>query len=289
MRGKRRAGFAPQSGMCEAWKRMLGKEERKGAERVEVVKVRNVVIGKGKPKICVPIVAVTEDEIMRDAERLCHLPADLAEWRADWYEGAFGVPEVLRISGRLRESLGDLPLLFTFRTSKEGGERAMAPEEYIALNRAVIESGFADLLDIELFTGEKEVEAIIEHAHRHQVKVIVSSHDFRRTPSQETILGRLKRMQELGADISKIAVMPQTTDDVLALLAATLEMSQRHARGPIVTMSMSGAGVISRLAGETFGSAITYGAAGKQSAPGQVPVEELARILNAIHESQEQE
>ena len=64
--------------------------------------------------------------------------------------------------------------------------------------------------------------------------------------------------------------MPQLKRDVLTLLEATLEMSEKYAKGPIITMSMAGMGVISRMAGETFGSAVTYGAAGKRSAPGQV-------------------
>lgn len=254
---------------------------------MEPVKVRNVIIGKGRPKICVPIVSVTAKEIIQDGENFHHLAADMAEWRADWYEEVSHVSKVLETAGKLKSVLGDIPFLFTFRTAKEGGEKTLAPEEYIALNKAVIESGFVDLLDIELFTGDEAVAAIIEHAHRHQVKVIVSSHDFRKTPSRETILARLKKMQELGADIPKIAVMPQTKDDVLALLSATLEMSEHYAKCPIITMSMSGKGVVSRIVGETFGSAVTYGSASGQSAPGQVPVDDLAKVLDVIHESLE--
>ena len=51
---------------------------------MEPVKVRNVIIGKGRPKICVPIVAPTREEIIKDGEQFHHLAADLAEWRADW-------------------------------------------------------------------------------------------------------------------------------------------------------------------------------------------------------------
>lgn len=254
---------------------------------MDIVKVRNVMIGKGRPKICVPIVSVTREEILEDARRVLELPADIVEWRADWYEDVGDVAEVLKTARELRECLGDVPLLFTFRTAKEGGEKSLETEEYVALNRAVAESGLADMLDVELFTGDEEVASLIESAHRYQVKVIVSSHDFRKTPSRETMLGRMRKMQELGADIPKIAVMPQIKNDVLALLAATIEMSEQYARGPIITMSMSGIGVISRLAGETFGSAVTYGSAGKQSAPGQVAVEDLSGIVNLIHGCQE--
>mgnify|MGYP000529625487 CR=1 FL=1 len=84
-------------------------------------------------------------------------------------------------------------------------------------------------------------------------------------------------MQELGADIPKIAVMPTCKQDVITLLSATLEMSEKYADRPIITMSMAGTGVISRLTGETFGSALTFGAASKASAPGQIGVNELSR------------
>lgn len=250
---------------------------------MEVVKVRNVIIGKGRPKICVPIVAMTREEIFGEARAFVSLPVDLVEWRVDWYEDVADVSKVLDTAGVLRKILGDMPLLFTFRTEREGGERAVGTEDYITLNKAAAESGDVDLLDVELFTGDEAVRTVIEHAHRHQVKVIVSSHDFRRTPSKEELLGRMRKMQDLGADIPKIAVMPQLKRDVLTLLEATLEMSEHCAKGPIITMSMAGMGVVSRVAGECFGSAVTYGAAGRKSAPGQLDAGELAGVLEVIH------
>jgi 3-dehydroquinate dehydratase-1 len=90
-------------------------------------------------------------------------------------------------------------------------------------------------------------------------------------------------MQDLGADIPKIAVMPQNKKDVLTLLAATEEMASEYADRPIITMSMAGTGVISRLAGEVFGSALTFGAAAKASAPGQMGVEDLKQVLTLLH------
>lgn len=251
---------------------------------MEPVKVKSVIIGKGKPKICVPVVAKTAEDIVKDAYSFRNLPVDIVEWRADWYDEVSDSSKVLETVEKIHQVLAEIPLLFTFRTEKEGGEKSLKTEDYIAINKAVIESGFVDLLDVELFTGDEAVEQIIDHAHRNQVKVIVSSHDFKRTPPKEELLKRLQKMQELGADIPKIAVMPQIKEDVLTLLAVTLEMSQKYAKGPIITMSMAGMGAASRLVGETFGSAITYGTAGKSSAPGQVDVEKLAMVLEVLHE-----
>lgn len=245
--------------------------------------VRNIKIGEGIPKICVPIVGVTEEDILKEAHSLVEVPMDLVEWRADWYEDVFDFEKVKEVLAKLRGVLGETPILFTFRTAKEGGEKAIEESVYLALNQMVSETGNTDLIDVELFSGEQVVKQMVETAHKNDVKVIASNHDFQKTPSQEEIVKRLQSMQELGADILKIAVMPQTKKDVLTLLSATEEMVTNYAGQPVVTMSMSGKGVISRLAGEAFGSAMTFGAAKKASAPGQVPVEELAQVLDIIH------
>ena len=145
--------------------------------------------------------------------------------------------------------------------------------------------GLVDLVDIEAFTGDEAVKRVIDTAHACSVKVVVSNHDFDKTPSKEELVSRLCKMQDLGADIPKIAVMPQNKKDVLTLLAATEEMATKHADRPIVTMSMSGTGVISRLCGEVFGSALTFGSAGKASAPGQMGVKDLKTVLTLLHNS----
>ena len=89
-------------------------------------------------------------------------------------------------------------------------------------------------------------------------------------------------MQDMGADIPKIAVMPKSESDVITLLDATQEMHTKYADGPIITMSM-GKGVISRMCGEFFGSSMTFGAVGQVSAPGQTPVDQLSDVLAVLH------
>lgn len=249
------------------------------------VVVRNISIGEGRPKICVPIVASTAEAILQEAASFQDLPLDLVEWRADHFQEVRSLDAVLSAGKRLRQVLGEIPLLFTFRTAKEGGQTPCPAEDYLALNQAVVSGGFADLIDVELFSGDDQVRALIDQAHEHSMKVVVSNHDFHATPSKEEILSRLIRMQELGADLPKIAVMPQSEEDVLTLLSATAEMKLRHSSTPVITMSMSGAGVISRLSGECFGSALTFGAAQNASAPGQLDVRELDRVLDIIHRS----
>lgn len=245
--------------------------------------VRNVAIGQGRPKICVPIVATAAEDILQAAENMQSLPVDIVEWRADWYEDAPDTKKVLELAKDLRETLGEKPFLFTFRTAREGGEKLLPAQEYEELNIALARSGYVDLLDVELMTGDEAVVRIFEEAHQMQVRVICSTHDFFKTPPKEEMRGHLRKMQQLGADILKLAVMPQSRRDVLTLLEVTLEISEELVDNPVVTMSMASLGLVSRMVGETFGSAITFGAVGQRSAPGQPGARELAEVLEVIH------
>ena len=249
------------------------------------VEVRGVRIGEGIPKICVPIVGTTRDEILAAAKSFESVKKDVVEWRADWFNGVFDFAQVEAVLKELRRVLGNTPILFTFRTANEGGEKAIEPAAYAELNKRAAATGLIDLVDVEAFTGDEVVRDIIESAHESGVVVVASNHDFEKTPEKDEIVRRLRKMQELDADIPKIAVMPQSRKDVLTLLSATEEMVSEYADRPIITMSMSATGLISRLCGECFGSALTFGAVGKASAPGQMNASDLSEILNLIHTS----
>ena len=147
----------------------------------------------------------------------------------------------------------------TFRTSNEGGEKSIKYDDYAELVIRAAETGYVDLVDVEVFIGTDIVKEIIAGAHNAGVKVIGSNHDFNKTPDKDEIVDRLRKMQNLGVDIPKIAVIPKDMKDVITLLAATEEMHREFADRPIATISMSEAGVLSRICGEAFGSAITFG------------------------------
>ena len=250
-----------------------------------VVQVKELRLGEGVPKICVPLVGKTNKQIMDEAKYLKTLKLDLVEWRVDHYEYVEDLNKVKEVLKQLREEIKDLPILFTFRSKKEGGEKEVSIEYYIELNKEIATTKMVDLIDVELFTGDEAVRYIVTHAHNNNVKVVMSNHDFDKTPDQKEIVNRLCKMQDLGADLPKIAVMPNSAKDVLTLLCATDEMVTEYAKRPIITLSMGGTGLVSRIAGETFGSALTFGAAKKASAPGQIAVQDLYEVLNLIHKS----
>lgn len=250
---------------------------------MNTIKVKNVVLGAGIPKICSSIIGKTKDEILNQAEKMKNLPIDVIEWRVDFYEDVYNIDLVKNTIKSLSNIIEEIPLLFTFRTLKEGGQKDIETSYYIELNKEISKTKYADLIDVELFMGDLVVKDILNIAHQYNNKVVLSNHDFTKTPRKDDIIYRLRKMQELGADIPKVAVMPKSKGDVLELLSATVIMSENYANTPIITMSMSNDGVISRISGETFGSALTFGAVEKQSAPGQINVRDLHNVLEILH------
>lgn len=252
---------------------------------MSTLKIKNVIVGEGAPKIIVPLVGTTEEQILQEATLVKDLHPDVVEWRVDIYEHVENLEAVKEMIAKLRAVFAEELLLFTFRSHKEGGNKEISDEFYVELNQTAVLTKNIDLVDVELFNEEKNVHAILSAAKENGVFVIMSNHDFFKTPAKEEIVYRLRKMQEYGADIPKIAVMPTSVQDVITLIDATNTMKSQYADRPIITMSMGGTGVISRLAGEVFGSAFTFGAGKEASAPGQIPVAELRTVLEILHKS----
>ncbi|WP_265458060.1 type I 3-dehydroquinate dehydratase [Enterococcus sp. HY326] len=248
---------------------------------MKTVKVGNIEIGAGLPKIIVPLVGETRNKIIEEAQLVAQLDCDLVEWRLDFYQDVSNFPQTLSLVKEIKEIIAK-PLLATFRTQAEGGEMALPTEDYFALYQALISDAQIDLLDVELFLPAEPVAEIVAAAQANGIKIVMCNHDFHATPAKDEIISRLRKMQEKHADICKIAVMPQNAADVLVLLSATEEMKRNFSDRPLITMSMGALGMVSRVSGQVFGSDATFGAAKTASAPGQVPVAELRSILETL-------
>lgn len=250
----------------------------------KLVKVRGVAIGEGMPKICVPLVGRTLDELKEEIVLARSTPANLVEWRVDYFEQIESIEKVKEALSVIRSELREFPLIFTFRSAREGGaNKKVNTAYYEQLKKEMIRTGLIDIVDIELFMGEEKVTSLIQEAHAHGVYVICSNHDFEKTPAKDEILLRLRQAEKIGADIPKIAVMPHSPEDVLTLLEATWTMKKQYYDGPLITIAMGALGLISRMCGELFGSAVTFGTAKNASAPGQIEAAELKRVLNMLH------
>ncbi|MFS2223071.1 type I 3-dehydroquinate dehydratase [Pantoea sp. B65] len=256
------------------------------ARHAQPITIRNTVIGEGMPKIIVPTTGNSADTVLAQAKVIGNNPdADLIEYRIDYLNFATDPVAVTALGQQVAQAAQGKPLLLTFRTKAEGGAKAIADADYGKLYLALIKGHFIDLLDVEMFRNAAVVHQLVAAAHQAGIKVIMSSHDFQKTPSGAEIIARLRQQDALGADILKIAVMPHSAADVLTLLSASDQVREKYSRKPLLTMAMGGAGAISRLSGEVFASDLTFGMIGEASAPGQVDVASLHQVLNVIDQS----
>ena len=222
--------------------------------------VKERIIGKGKPLVCVPIMEKTKESIIKEAKRLVEHQVDMIEWRLDAFEGVQSPNEIRIVLEALRPIVEKTILVYTFRSKNQGGLLALDADEIYDIHQLATESGVVDFVDLEFFEAKKAAKEIKELQSR-GVHVIASHHDFAQTPE------------------------PQNTKDVLHLLSETNAFHENHPDRALITMSMGAKGAISRVAGEFFGSCVTFGAGEQASAPGQLPMTDLENVLEILHES----
>ena len=251
----------------------------------EPLRIRQVVLGEGFPKICVPLTARDEKTLEEEAVGAVREQPDLIEWRADFFENICQPEEVEACLTMLRRVLGEIPLIFTVRTESEGGSREFSVEQYEEILRQASQSDQADLIDIEYFRNPSRMEKLIEDIHHDGKKVIGSHHNFAGTYAKQELIQRMRQMGQAKADVLKVAMMPENLDDVCDLLKATREMVQEYTKCPVVTMSMSEMGRVTRYAGEVFGSCVTFATVGEASAPGQEDIRKMREALTFYHDN----
>jgi 3-dehydroquinate dehydratase-1 len=163
---------------------------------MKTVTIDTVTLGEGKPKIIVPLVGRTKEEIIQEAEFVATVDCDIVEWRIDFYEDILDFSAAAQFSKQVKKILNK-PLLVTFRTKQEGGELALSDEKYFEMYRVLLNEGSFDLLDVELFMPAVGVGQTIELAHEKNKKIIMCNHDFDKTPCKRS--DRRASMQNAGA------------------------------------------------------------------------------------------
>ncbi|WP_442768525.1 type I 3-dehydroquinate dehydratase [Acinetobacter bohemicus] len=244
--------------------------------------VKNLNIGEFPVKTIVPITAKTKQQALEQAQMIAENPnADMAEFRIDLLDFASDTKAVIALGKELNQVLKNKPLIATIRTANEGGKLKVSDAEYEKIYSEYLKQPFMQLLDIEMFRDQTRVEKLTQRAHQKNVLVIMSNHDFDKTPAQQDIEQRLLKQDQMGADILKIAVMPKSKQDVLTLMNATLNVSQKSKK-PLLTMSMGRLGTISRIATANMGGSMSFGMIGEASAPGQIDVAQLKQFLKTV-------
>ena len=160
------------------------------------IQIKNLTIGAGIPKICVPLTGTSREKICQEAEDAKKAAADLVEWRADFFEELMNPEACQNVLEALAEILGETPLLFTIRTSEEGGNITISLEDYAACNINTAKGKKADLVDVEIMSNSEEKKKLVAELQKEGVKVIASSHDFHKTESQEFLLNSFSEREK---------------------------------------------------------------------------------------------
>lgn len=236
------------------------------------------------PLVCTPLVGRTKEQILSEVTLIVAKQPDLLEWRVDFFEAIGNADAVIDVAASIKQAAG-IPILFTRRSIKEGGQEIALNEDAVAaLYARVCQSRAVDIVDFEMSNDPAHIHQVRAASTANNIQLILSFHDFQQTPSLRSLKQKFARARELGADIAKVSVMPRSLDDVLTLLSATLQSSQ-ELDIPLVSMSMGGHGSLTRLFGWAFGSAMTFAIGDSSSAPGQVPIEDLQAVLGIVQKT----
>ena len=250
----------------------------------EVLTIKNKTIGKGKPLICVPVMAESKEDIITQVKSLVSKDAQMIEWRVDAFCDSEDINKIEDVLEALLPLFENTILVYTYRSAVQGGLGKASADKIYDIHMVGAKSKAVDFVDVEFFAS-KHPQKEIKEIHEFGTKVISSHHDFDETPDSNLVKMLLEKMQASGTDIVKIALMPKNMGDVLVLLKETNDFHTAYPDTPLITMSMGKIGSISRIAGEYFGSCVTFGSDHKASAPGQYPMDDLDKILDIIHEN----
>ncbi len=244
------------------------------------------MIGEGRqPLICTPLVGKTKADIMAELDIILVKQPDVIEWRADFFSHIASFQEVIATAVHLKATAEDVPFIFTIRSRREGGQSSVLSEEQVMeLNVLICKNTDFEYVDCELSHSSEFIHVLRQAAFQHGTKIIGSFHNFNFTPSKAEIVHKLVEVQQYQLDVAKVAVMPNTLADVLTLLSATLA-AKEQVNIPLITMSMGGDGVISRIMGGVFGSSLSFAVGSKSSAPGQIPIADLRTAFDIIEQA----
>lgn len=215
--------------------------------------------------LCVPIQAPTTQKVLKEMKKIGK-KADLMEIWLDQIKD-LDLPKIIKKA--------HLPLICVNKPTKEKGKFKGTEKKRIKILKQAIDLG-ASYVDIGIDTDQKLLKQLIKN--KKKTKVIISYHNFNKTPDIKKMFEKAKKAYKLGADIAKIAVYAQKTEDNLKIFELTQKICSRKKK--IISMCMGSEGKISRIICPMLGSYLMYAPVedSKKSADGQITVNDLKKI-----------
>ena len=224
-------------------------------------------IEKLKISICVPIQATTQKEAKKAMKEIAG-KADMAELWLDYIKD-------LDIADLLKNK--PLPVLCVCKMPAEKGKFRGTRAQAVDLLVKAAEFG-AEYIDISHSSYSNQKSQI----RNHKSTLILSYHNFTKTPPLTTLIKKAEAMRHAGADIIKIAVMPKSLKDTVSIIMLAKHLESKKI--PHILIAMGKMGALSRILTPTLGGTIMFAplSTSKTSAPGQLTVKELKEAWNLI-------
>jgi len=222
-----------------------------------MIKIGSLELGK------IPRVAAVVDSIipMQDLVDLKRKGVDLLEIRVDLIDKPLDC--IVQCLGDLKKAVS-LPVIGTVRENERTVKNRTAVFEAIL--------PYVDCIDIEL--GAPIAAQVQAQAKTAGITIIVSEHDFDKTPDNKALQSIVDRALSQGADIIKVVTTANSEDDAWRLLRFA-----KSCKAPIIAFAMGEAGAFSRVKACEYGSLFTYGYITRPVAPGQLSAEELIKQI----------
>ena len=219
--------------------------------------------------ICIPITAKNTEVALERIARANAL-ADMIEIRLDMME-TFDLHEMIQAASK--------PVLVTYRSIGEGGQGTVDDKTHASYLLAALEEG-AELVDVEGRLPEKWRGKVFRA--RRKSSIVVSTHVPDSTPPKEALEEIFEELTGTGADIIKIVTQANSMMDNLRVLDLIPKAQERGIK--IIAFCMGHFGKISRIFSHLMGGYLTFASleGGEESAAGQIPVEEMKRILKVL-------
>ncbi|MFM8788405.1 MAG: type I 3-dehydroquinate dehydratase [Chthoniobacterales bacterium] len=222
---------------------------------------------KRTPRACLVVATAHTARGLREAAALRPKDGvDLVEVRLDCIPGS-----IERLGQLIRKI--NLPLIITARHPQEGGAGGLGAAARGRMLEALLPQ--ADFVDVEL-RSVPSMRSVLARAKRSRVNIIVSFHDFAKTPAPAALRKKIKQARGAGASIVKIATTLRSPRDLSALVEL------QNGSADVATMGMGPLGKISRLALPLAGARLVYGYLDRPQVNGQWPAKLLAARLAEV-------
>ena len=219
-----------------------------------------------KYKTCVSIAEKTPYKIKQTVK--------IALKKSDYVEVRFDFLKIEQIPEAIEMIKKDLNrIVCTLRPKTEGGRFSGNEKERIAILKLIAEYN-PFLLDVEFNTLKRNL-SLVKYLKSTKTKLLVSWHDFKKTPSSAKLKKKMEQMTKFSSNVKIVSTAKSINDS-----NRMLELYSKKGKTNLISFAMGDFGRISRILCLYLGSPYTYVSLGKAIAPGQFSVDEIKKITN---------